>query len=645
MPGRPRESADCMSGERNSVNKGGLAPARPGPRIGPDVADPSVLASGSGAAPAAGKHAALRDVFGFDSFRPGQEEVVDRLIAGRHTLVVMPTGSGKSLCFQLPALVRGGLTVVVSPLVALMQNQVAALRLAGVAAGAINSSRRREENVAVWRDAAAGRLALLYMSPERLMTERMLAALVRLPLSMIVIDEAHCISQWGHSFRPEYEALTGLAGVFPGVPLAAFTATADTVTREDIAGRLFPGRVEPIVAGFDRPNIGLAVAPKADVRKQLLAFVGERAGQCGIVYCLSRRRTEETAALLAGAGHKALAYHAGLEAGARRALLDRFLAEPGVVMTATIAFGMGIDKPDVRYVVHVDLPATVEAYYQELGRAGRDGAPADAALFHGLDDIRMRRRFIAESDASEDRKRVESRRLDALLAYCEAVECRRVALLRYFGERADACGNCDVCLDPPTVTDGTEAARQAVEAVVRTGERFGAAHVVDVLTGKATDKIARFRHDALAIHGAGAGRKPAAWRSILRQLVASHVLEIDVAGHGGLRSTARGRDVLAGRGRIRLREETPRRAVARAPSQDAARADPALLRDLKQLRLDLAREQGVPAYVVFHDATLIELAAAMPSDRAAFAAVRGVGAAKLARFADPFLAVIARHRR
>ena len=609
----------------------------------------SLSGPGSGAPPAAGKHAALRDTFGFDAFRPGQEEVVDRLIAGRHALVVMPTGAGKSLCFQVPALVRGGLTVVVSPLVALMQNQVAALRLAGVAAGTINSSLSREDNVATWRAAAAGRLALLYMSPERLMTGRMLAALARLPLSMIVIDEAHCISQWGHSFRPEYEALTGLAGVFPGVPLAAFTATADTVTREDIAGRLFPGRVDPIVAGFDRPNIRLAVSPKADVKKQLLDFVRERAGRCGVVYCLSRRRAEEMAAVLAGAGHKALAYHAGLEAGARRVLLDRFLTEPGIVMTATIAFGMGIDKPDVRYVVHVDLPATVEAYYQELGRAGRDGAPADAALFYGLDDIRMRRRFIEDSGAGEDRKRVDRRRLDALLAYCEAVECRRGALLSYFGERADACGNCDVCLDPPTVTDGTEAARQAVEAVVGTGERFGAAHIVDVLTGRATDKIARFRHDVLAVHGAGSGRTPAVWRSILRQLVASHVLEVDVGGHGGLRTTARGRDILAGRQGIRIREETPRRAAGRKPARpdatgDAARADPALLRDLKELRLALARERGVPPYVVFHDATLIELAVVRPADRDAFAEVRGVGAAKLARFGDAFLAVIARYR-
>ncbi|MBC6440302.1 MAG: DNA helicase RecQ [Rhodospirillales bacterium] len=594
------------------------------------------------------KHAVLHETFGFEAFRPGQEPVVDRLIAGGHSLVIMPTGAGKSLCFQVPALVRGGLTVVVSPLVALMQNQVAALRLAGVAADTINASRHREDNVAVWRDVAAGRVNLLYLSPERLMTGRMLAALAKLPLSMIVIDEAHCISQWGHSFRPEYEQLTGLKDVFPGVPLAAFTATADTVTREDIARRLFPDDARTFVAGFDRPNIRLAVAPKVNVRKQLLDFVAGREGRCGIVYCLSRKRTEEMAATLAEAGHKALAYHAGLGSCARKQLLDRFLTEPDIVMTATIAFGMGIDKPDVSYVVHVDLPATVEAYYQEIGRAGRDGKAADAAMFFGIEDIRMRRHFIEDSDASEDRKRVDHRRLDALVAFCESSECRRVALLRYFGEEGEACGNCDVCLDPPTVIDGTDAARQAVEAVIRTGERFGVAHIVDVLTGKATGKVVQFRHETLAVYGAGSDRKGPVWRSIIRQLVAAHVLEVDVGGYGGLRATRRGRSILDGGETIALRQETlaKARSVRKARSaveREIAVADPGLLQALKDLRLALAKERGVPPYVIFHDATLIELAAAKPADRKAFAGIHGVGASKLERFADGFLAVIARH--
>ena len=597
-----------------------------------------------------GKADLLRRVFGFDGFRPGQEAVVDALIAGRDALVVMPTGAGKSLCFQLPALANGGLSVVVSPLVALMQNQVSALRLAGVAADTINSSRPRGENVAAWRDAAAGRTALLYMSPERLMTERMLAALERLPLSMIVVDEAHCVSQWGHDFRPEYEALCGLRARFSATTIAAFTATADAVTRKDILARLLGAGAECFVAGFDRPNIRLSVAPKTGARRQLLSFVAARAGQCGIVYCLSRRKTEEVAAALASEGHKALAYHAGLEAGERKALLDRFLTEPDVVMAATIAFGMGIDKPDVRYVLHVDLPATIEAYYQELGRAGRDGAPADAAMFYGMEDIAMRRRFVDEGGADEARKRVDHRRLDSLLAYCEAVECRRGTLLGYFGEQGAPCGNCDVCLDPPVVVDGTERARQAVAAVVGTGARFGAAHLVDVLAGKATEKVRRFGHDALPVFGSGAGLEAGAWRSVLRQLVASRILEVDVGGYGGLRPTARGRAVGSGEEAVKLRLEEPRRPPSggrrrgRPPARPPDAADDALLRRLKELRLALARERGVPAYAIFHDATLIELAATRPASRQAFAAVHGVGAAKLEQFAEAFLEAIDGHR-
>ena len=415
----------------------------------------------------------LKDVFGYDSYRDGQEPVVAAVIAGNGVLAVMPTGSGKSLCFQIPAIVGGGLTVVVSPLVALMEDQVAALRLAGVAAETINSSHDRETNTAAWRRVAGGETRLLYIAPERLMTEPMLRALGRLELRRIVVDEAHCISRWGPAFRPEYEQLAQLNVRFAEVPIAAFTATADQSTRDDIAAKLFAGAAKVFVAGFDRPNIRLGVGIRRDWRGQLLDFVRGRAGQSGIVYCLSRRKTEEAAALLAGEGVAALPYHAGMDKAERAANQDAFMTEAGVVMVATIAFGMGIDKPDVRYVYHTDLPANVEAYYQELGRAGRDGHPAEAHMLHGLDDIRMRRMFIEESTDEAHRRR-EHKRLDLLIAYCESPECRRQSLLAYFGEAAAPCGNCDVCENPPRVEDGTVAAQKALSVVHRTGQRFGA---------------------------------------------------------------------------------------------------------------------------------------------------------------------------
>ena len=448
----------------------------------------------------------LRDIFGFDAFRPGQQPAIEALLAGRHVLTVMPTGSGKSLCFQVPALALGGLTVVVSPLVALMQDQVAALRLAGVAADTINSANTRAANVAAWRRVAAGETRLLYMAPERLMTERMIEALERLPVKLFAIDEAHCISQWGPSFRPEYEDLCRLRHRFPGVPLAALTATADAITREDIAERLFGGDVESFVLGFDRPNIRLAVEMKREWKRQCRGFVARHAGESGIVYCLSRRKTEETAALLSDDGVRALPYHAGMDKDERETHQNIFMTEPGVVIVATIAFGMGIDKSDVRYVFHTDLPGSVEAYYQEIGRAGRDGMPAEVHMLYGLADIRMRRQFIEEEDAGDERRRREHKRLDALLGYCEAPACRRVTLLEYFGERIAPCGNCDVCLDPAERVDGTDDAQKVLSAVYHTGERFGSAHVIDVLRGTATEKIERAGHDR-AVHLRG-GRGP-----------------------------------------------------------------------------------------------------------------------------------------
>ena len=548
----------------------------------------------------------------------------------------------------MPSLVLDGLTVVVSPLVALMRDQVSALRLAGIAADSINSANERAANVAAWRRAAAGETRLLYMAPERLMTERMLAALARLPLALFAIDEAHCISQWGPAFRPEYEDLCRLPEHFPGVPIAALTATADRVTREDIAERLFGGDVEQCVLGFDRPNIALSVEMKRDWKRQLRSFIARHEGESGIVYCLSRKKTEETAALLAADGVRALAYHAGMDKVDREAHQNRFMTDPGVVIVATIAFGMGIDKSDVRYVFHTDLPGSVEAYYQEIGRAGRDGAPAEAHMLYGLGDIRMRRQFIEDEDAGEERKRREHKRLDALLGYCEAPACRRVALLDYFGERAEACGNCDVCLDPSERIDGTEDARKILSAVRRSGERFGAAHVIDILRGTQTEKIARARHDRLPTFGAGAARSKNEWRSLIRQMVAAGFLRLDIAGFGGLAITKQGLALLRGDGVFLYREDSAAARPSSAPRERRGKDaegplggdERALLEALKALRLELARERGVPAYIVFPDRTLIDMARRRPRTEEEFAQVNGVGAAKLRQFAAPFLAAI-----
>ena len=607
----------------------------------------------------------LGEVFGFEAFRPGQEAAIGTLLAGRNVLAVMPTGSGKSLCFQIPALVMDGLTVVVSPLVALMQDQVAALRLAGVAADAINSANERRENVAAWKRAAAGETRLLYMAPERLMTERMLAALARLPVTLFAVDEAHCISQWGPAFRPEYEDLCRLREIFPRTPIAALTATADEVTRDDIAEKLFGGEVEQFVLGFDRPNIGLSVEMKGDWRRQLGRFVTRHDGESGIVYCLTRKKTEETAAMLAALGVRALPYHAGMDKEVRESHQNTFMTEPGVVIVATIAFGMGIDKADVRYVFHADLPGSVEAYYQEIGRAGRDGGRAEAHMLYGLADIRMRRQFIEDEDAGDERKRREHKRLDALLGYCEAPACRRVALLAYFGERIEPCGNCDVCLDPSGRVDGTEDARQVLSAVQRSGERFGAAHVIDVLRGSNTEKVRRFGHHRLPAFGSGAARSKNEWTSLIRQMVATGLLRLDIAGYGGLAITGQGHALLRGEGEFMYREDTaaarwpataagsapgsgpgptpargPREPRPRQPDPSLDEEQAALLAVLKALRLELARERGVPAFVVFPDRALVDMARRRPRTEAEFAEVNGVGAAKLKQFATPFLTAI-----
>ena len=594
-------------------------------------------------------HRILNDVFGYSSFRTGQEEVINNILDGISVLTVMPTGSGKSLCFQIPALVRVGLTVVVSPLVALMEDQVAALKLDGVAAETINSSRERETNVDTWRRVAAGAVRLLYISPERLMTDRMLAALQRLQVVQIAIDEAHCISRWGPSFRPDYEDLARLGELFPGVPLAAFTATADEATRLDISEKLFNGRGRTVVTGFDRPNIRLAVETRRDWKRQLLDFVRARPGASGIVYCLSRKKTEAAAALLVKNGIPALPYHAGLDSAQRTANQDTFMNEAGVVMVATIAFGMGIDKPDVRYVFHANLPGNMEAYYQELGRAGRDGEPADAFMLYGLDDIRQRRIFIEDDDGGDDHKRREHKRLDALISYCEAPRCRRRALLSYFSETVETCGNCDICIDPPVLEDGTALAKGALGTIAQTGQRFGAVHVIDVLLGADTEKIRSFGHSRLPAYGQGEGETKDTWRSILRQLVASGFLSLDISGYGGLSLTPDGQSLLEDGGEFRFRRDavrpkggTTRAAGKAAPAHDdLSESDGDLFAALKDLRMDLAKERGVPAYVIFSDRSLIDMAASKPVDDIEFAGVFGVGEAKLRDFCQPFLAVIA----
>jgi ATP-dependent DNA helicase RecQ len=587
----------------------------------------------------------LQTVFGFDSFRPGQADIVDHILAGTPTLCVMPTGAGKSLCYQVPALLMDGPTIVVSPLTALMDDQVAALRANGVAAAAIHSGRDRAVNVEDWRRFQAGEIKLLYLSPERLMTGRMLDALETVKPALFVVDEAHCISKWGASFRPEYEQLAALKTRFPEAGLAAFTATADAATREDIAAKLFGGEGEIVVHGFDRPNLFLGVEPKSNGKAQLLDYLKDRRDVSGIVYCLSRKDTEKMADALVAEGYRALPYHAGLDAETRREHQEVFMAEQAVVMVATIAFGMGIDKPDIRYVAHLSMPGSMEAYYQEIGRAGRDGRPAEAMMFYGLSDARMRRQFIDQDGEDEAHKRREHKRLDALLAYCEATRCRRLALLAYFGETdGEPCGNCDVCVDPPKLVDATREAQMLMSAIVRTGQRFGAAHVIDVVRGADTEKVRERGHENLPTWGVGADRPKPFWQGLVRQCLAGGYLELDIEGYGALRLTPAGEAVLKGRDRLEIREITlsrrdQRRQKVAALPEDAD-VDTDLLGALKALRKTLAAERNVPAYVVFSDATLIDMCRTRPENLEDMGLVKGVGPKKLAEYGEAFLSVL-----
>ena len=604
---------------------------------------------------AAARSVLLR-LFGYPEFRGDQEAIVDTLVDGANAVVLLPTGGGKSLCYQIPAILRPGTGIVVSPLIALMQDQVAALAELGIAAEFLNSSLDGRDQARVERRFLAGELDLLYVAPERLLTERFLQLLARVPLALFAIDEAHCVAQWGHDFRPEYLGLAVLAGRFPGVPRIALTATADAPTRREIVERLELRDARIFVASFDRPNLRYRVVDKDDGgRRQLLAFLAdEHRGDAGIVYRISRAKVEATAALLAEKGVIGERLHAGLDADVRRRVLRRFQEEEGVVVVATVAFGMGIDKPDVRFVAHMDSPKSLEAYHQETGRAGRDGQPADAWMAYGLADVVQLRAMIERGEASPERKSVERRKLDALLAYCETTACRRSVLLRYFGEELAAgpsgCGNCDTCLEPIATWDATIAAQKAMSAVVRTGQRFGALHLVDILTGEKTEKVERFRHDQLPTFGVGTELDSRRWRGVFRQLVARGFLITDSEGHNTLALTERATPVLKGALRVEFRfEQEPakkakkvRAAKGRAPAAPGTGGgeEGELFERLRALRMELAKAAGVPPYVVFHDTTLREMALLKPTTLAQLAQLPGIGEKKLERYGARFLEVL-----
>ncbi len=599
----------------------------------------------------------LRNVFGFETFRGRQAEIISHVLAGRDALVLMPTGGGKSLCYQIPSICRPGVGVVVSPLIALMRDQVETLRQVGVRAAALNSTLSHEETSRVTRQMREGTLDLVYIAPERLLTDTCLNLIESCKVALFAIDEAHCVSQWGHDFRPEYLRLAVLRERFPSVPRIALTATADGPTRRDIVEGLAlspdsaGGRV--FVSGFDRPNIQYRVVPKRNPRDQLLEFLTpEHEGESGIVYCISRRKTEETAQWLSERGFQALPYHAGLNTALRARNQDHFLKEEGIVMAATIAFGMGIDKPDVRFVAHLDLPKSVEAYYQETGRAGRDGLPSDAWMAYGLEDVVKQRRWIEDSDAAERQKQVERQKLNALLGYCETTRCRRQVLIEYFGEaHPAACGNCDTCLAPVDSFDGSREAQMALSCVYRTGQMFGVGHIIDVLLGGETERIHKFRHDRLSTYGIGKERPRAEWHSVFRQLVAMGLLVVDIQGHGGLRLGENSREVLRGERRIDFRRDPVRKRRAKTGRAGAGksreraeldgRAEETLFEALRARRMELANEQGIPAYVIFHDSTLIEMANGKPGNLEDLQGISGIGKAKLKRYGEDFLAVIA----
>jgi len=585
-----------------------------------------------------------RDLFGFDKYRGQQKAVITAALAGRDSLVLMPTGGGKSLCYQIPALVREGIGLVISPLIALMHDQVRALQELGVAAEFLNSSLSHQTQQAIIKRLRAGQLKLLYLAPERLIQPTMQALLRDLSVSIVAIDEAHCVSQWGHDFRQDYLTLNQLAVLLPGIPRMALTATATPLMRADITTRLALDTPMVFVSDFDRPNIRYMVQTKVDARRQLLIFLGSHRGEAGIIYCMARKKTESIAEWLRLQGFDALPYHAGLSAELRENHQRRFINEDGVVIVATIAFGMGIDKPDVRFVAHLDLPKSIESYYQETGRAGRDGAPADAWMIYGLQDVIRLRQMLDASNAEEQYKRHEVQKLDALLGWCEVTSCRREPLLRYFGDTSsDTCGNCDNCSTPPKTWDGTEAARKLLSAVHRTGQYFGAAHVVDVLLGKTTEKVQKNGHDQLSVFGIGSNIDSQVWRSVMRQLIVLDYLKADPSRYGGLVLTERCRPLLRGEIALQLREDNQRSTLRKRSSRKntgVSDADSKLWEALRECRKILAKEQNVPPYVIFHDATLMEMMEYRPITSKALLGISGVGPNKLDRYGEAFLDVI-----
>jgi ATP-dependent DNA helicase RecQ len=601
----------------------------------------------------------LKDVFGYPAFRGQQRDIVSHVAEGGDALVLMPTGGGKSLCYQIPALLRDGMGVVVSPLIALMQDQVAALLEAGVRAAALNSSMTWPDVQSVERQARMGELDLLYVAPERLLTERCLDLLAASKLAVFAIDEAHCVSQWGHDFRPEYIRLAVLAERFPGVPRIALTATADALTRKEITERLHLQNARLFLSSFDRPNIRYRIAEKVSARKQLLEFIRtEHPDEAGIVYCLSRNTVDETAEFLEAHGVNALPYHAGLDNGTREHHQNRFIREDGLVMVATIAFGMGIDKPDVRFVAHIDLPKSIEGYYQETGRAGRDGLPADAWMVYGLGDVVQQRWMIEQSEGSAEHKRITTNKLEAILGLCETIACRRVALLDYFDEPSKPCDNCDNCITPPREWDGTEAARKLMSCIFRceqaSGFSFGAQQIIDVLRGKSTPKVQQFGHERLSTFGIGADMDASQWRSVLRQLVVQGLVKVDHQRFNTLRLTAASRDILRGERRLSLREHiapaaTGRKGRARdkgagagtnAAAGETGVTNTTVFDALRAWRREVAKEHGIPAYTVFHDSTLLELAARLPKSLDDLRAISGIGATKLQRYGTALLDIV-----